>query len=128
MIDFRNLELSEIQNGYMENEDYYTCIFCEQQFDKEQVFSINDNFYSAKYAIKNHINTVHGGVFEQLINLDKIILEINDKLNFESNIEYSEIQINKILKTIYSDHVTLRRLLIEYGLLQRSVDCLKYWR
>ncbi len=244
MIDFRNLELSDIHNGYISDDKCHTCIFCEQVFNKEEVFSIGDKFYNSSYAIKNHINSIHGGVFEQLINLDKkqttltdlqkeyfkllhsskndkeiaeilktntsivrnqrftfkekamqaktyltlynlsvedsnyeqfVPININAKmiddryfctdleknkilknflicdnpikiksipakakhklviLNeiqklFKQNLKYTEVEINDILKPIYSDYASLRRLLIEYSLLQRSTDCLKYWR
>lgn len=41
--------------------------------------------------------------------------------------KYSEKQIDEVLKVIYSDHVTIRRYLIEYGFLDRTVDCKEYW-
>ena len=41
---------------------------------------------------------------------------------------YSEPQVNDILRTIYSDFALLRRYLIEYGFLQRTKDCRSSWR
>lgn len=47
--------------------------------------------------------------------------------NFKVGIMYSEPEINKVLKRIYEDYVTIRRAMIEYGFLERSDDCKKYW-
>ncbi|WP_236719720.1 DUF2087 domain-containing protein [Neobacillus mesonae] len=32
-----------------------------------------------------------------------------------------------MLKSIYADFATIRRYLIEYGFMDRSKDCMKYW-
>jgi len=46
---------------------------------------------------------------------------------FESGRNYSEKEVNEILKNVYKDHVTLRRYLIEYGFLDRKSDGSRYW-
>ena len=56
----------------------------------------------------------------------KIILLREIVSNFKSNKDYSEIEVNRILKRIYDDFPTLRRALIEYGFLERSNDCSVY--
>lgn len=55
-----------------------------------------------------------------------ILQEIINK--FEFNKQYSEKDVTQILKPIFEDHVTLRRYLIEYGFLDRKLDCSQYWR
>ncbi|MDS0526380.1 DUF2087 domain-containing protein [Clostridium sp. SHJSY1] len=55
-----------------------------------------------------------------------IILEEITK-NFSKGKTYSEKEINRILKRIYEDYVTLRRALIEYGYIERTNDCKSYW-
>lgn len=47
--------------------------------------------------------------------------------NFSSGRSYSEKEVNRILKRIYEDNASLRRALIEYGFIERSDDCSKYW-
>ena len=47
--------------------------------------------------------------------------------NFHKGKIYSKKDINKTLKRIYEDNATIRRYLIEYGFLDRSKDCSKYW-
>ncbi len=54
-----------------------------------------------------------------------ILREIAKK--FEQGQTYTEKEVNKILENIYSDYVTLRRYLIEYGFLNRKPDGSQYW-
>lgn len=46
---------------------------------------------------------------------------------FEQNRIYTEKEVNEILKYAYSDFATIRRYLIEYGFMERKVDCSQYW-
>lgn len=46
---------------------------------------------------------------------------------FETGRQYSEKEINAVLESAYSDYVTLRRYLIDYGLLDREDDGSSYW-
>ena len=54
-----------------------------------------------------------------------IVLSIVIK-NIE-DIEYSEKELNIVLKEIYSDFVTLRRALIDFRFMNRTIDGSKYW-
>lgn len=47
---------------------------------------------------------------------------------FDPDRAYSEKEVNAILEKVYSDHVTIRRLLIDYGFLTRRVDGSEYRR
>lgn len=46
---------------------------------------------------------------------------------FEQNRRYTEKEVNGILSDIFDDYVTLRRYLIEYGYMDRTIDCKEYW-
>lgn len=46
---------------------------------------------------------------------------------FAADKSYSENEVNAILKPFYHDYVLLRRSLIDYGFLDRTVDCSSYW-
>jgi hypothetical protein len=48
--------------------------------------------------------------------------------SFESNRDYSEREVNFILKKFHEDHASLRRYLIDTGLLERESDGSRYWR
>ncbi len=47
---------------------------------------------------------------------------------FEPGVRYTEKQVNEKLQLVYTDHSSLRRYLIDAGLLQRSSGGKEYWR
>ncbi len=57
----------------------------------------------------------------------KIIVLTEICKNFRKNQRYTEKEVDRILKRIFDDHVTIRRYLIEYGFLDRNTDGSKYW-
>jgi hypothetical protein len=50
--------------------------------------------------------------------------------NFEAKRHYTEKEVNAVLKAAnaFSDHVTLRRELVNHQLLARKSDCSDYWK
>ncbi len=57
---------------------------------------------------------------KKYITLSIIMEDIQDKY-------YSEKELNVILKEIYPDYVTIRRALIDYGFMERTLDGKQYW-
>lgn len=57
----------------------------------------------------------------------KVILLGEIIKNFNVGKKYKETEVNRILKRIFEDYVTIRRALIQYGFLDRSRDCSEYW-
>ena len=47
--------------------------------------------------------------------------------NFHRKKTYSEVEVNRILSRIYDDYPYIRRLLIEYGFLERTSSGNAYW-
>jgi DNA-binding CsgD family transcriptional regulator len=48
--------------------------------------------------------------------------------HFQPGHRYTEAEVNQILEAIFDDHVTLRRYLVDYGLIDRVPDGSQYWR
>lgn len=46
---------------------------------------------------------------------------------FDRNRQYSEKEVNEILKEVYADYAMLRRHLVEYGFMDRIPDGSTYW-
>jgi hypothetical protein len=46
--------------------------------------------------------------------------------SFEPGVRYTENEVNDVLRTVYDDHVALRRYLIDEGFLARDAGI--YWR
>ena len=57
----------------------------------------------------------------------KVILLSQLIQRFDPEKRYTEKEVNEVLKRAYSDYVTLRRYLIEYGYLDRLKDGSAYW-
>lgn len=57
----------------------------------------------------------------------KIVVLKEIAKNFKNDRSYSEVEVNRILKRIHEDYPYLRRLLIEYGFLDRTRDGKNYW-
>ncbi|MCP4610664.1 MAG: DUF2087 domain-containing protein [Planctomycetes bacterium] len=57
----------------------------------------------------------------------KVAIQRHIMGRFAKGRRYSEKEINSILKSIYSDHVSIRRYLIDYGFLDREKNGAEYW-
>lgn len=70
----------------------------------------------------------HGGLKQFPAKEKKKIILLHEIMkNFKQDTEYSEAEVDKVLKRIYEeDYPTIRRALIEYGFMDRSMDCKIY--
>lgn len=245
---FWNATIDEVKLGYIETEEEYKCIICEETFQKGRIYEIKSELYDARKAVDIHIEEKHNSMLEYLLGMNsaftgvsdiqrelialiyqglsdkevagklgvaqstirnhryklrekekqaKLFLAMMDLLskntnkninklekevicdahktaknlddrynttdkeksdviktymdengalksypakekkkivvlaeitkNFSKGKTYSEKEVNRILKRIYEDYVTIRRALIEYGFIERSNDCSSYW-
>lgn len=74
-----------------------------------------------RYIVNGRIETLPSKEKRRIIILQYIIEK------FKPNREYTEKEVNKIIGEIYDDYVTIRRYFIEYGFMERTKDCSKYW-
>lgn len=245
---FWNGTIDELRNGFIENDQEYKCIICEEVFQKGRIYKVSSELYDAKRTAEHHIEINHGSMLGYLLGMNsaftglsdiqrkvltlmsqglsdkevakklgvaqstirnhryklrqkekqaKIFLAMmellskntNEKINklekqvicdphktattlddrynitdkekqsvikiymddegalksypskakkkiivleeivknFSKGKVYTEKDINRILKRIYEDYVTIRRALIEYGFIERTDDCSSYW-
>lgn len=78
MIEIDELTVSEIVDGYIydgENQ-CFICLLCGKQFEKGEIFQLNERFYDAEKAIEVHLNEEHPERFNELINSDSKYLSI----------------------------------------------------
>ena len=57
----------------------------------------------------------------------KIVILTAIAAQFEKGRHYTEREVNDVLLPIYADYVTIRRYLISYGLMNRTVSGSDYW-
>lgn len=69
------------------------------------------------------------GPLQRLPKKQKQIIAVLTKLieRFDKERNYSQDEVNRILEAAYTDYVTLRRYMVDYGLLNRKPDGSVYW-
>ena len=74
------LTLEELKQGYTfdPQEQSYRCLLCGAAFTQGIVYPEEEQFYEAKLYIRRHIQREHGGVFANLLELDKKLTGITD--------------------------------------------------
>ena len=79
--------------------------------------------------IATYFDTTEPLTLKSLPSKDKRKIIVLRKIStlFKIDVKYTEKEINEILKSVYSDFATIRRYLIEYGFMERTTDCKKYW-
>jgi len=55
-----------------------------------------------------------------------ILNRVTEEIEFGVN--YTEQELNKIIKDIYFDYILVRRYLVEYGFVSRKIDGSSYWK
>ena len=86
--------------------------------NKEEQSKILSTYF--KKGLDGQIDTFPSKEKRKLIILEHILKRL------DSNQIYSEKELNEILKTVYTDYVTIRRSLIVYGFMERSKDGRRY--
>lgn len=71
MKNINELKFEELKQGYVQEKKQYHCVFCERQTNIGEVYQINNRFFEAEQAMKQHIKEEHGSVFKQLVDMEK---------------------------------------------------------
>lgn len=75
-----------------------------------------------KDGLDGKVSTIPSKEKRKLILLNHIVKR------FDQETQYTEKEMNEILKGVHEDFVSLRRYLIEYGYFDRANDGSQYWR
>lgn len=77
---FKELSVEELVKGYVKRQKTgeYSCIFCGEIYEEGVVYSIGGRMVTAEKAAGEHMEEVHGGVFNALVSLDKQICGLSD--------------------------------------------------
>lgn len=78
---FWNASLEELKCGYIQQGNYYICLFCGETFEKGMIYPVDNLLYDAERYARYHIEKVHQSVFEYLIQLDKKLTGLTDHQN-----------------------------------------------
>lgn len=67
---FWNSTVDELKNGFIEDEGGYSCIICEERFQKGRIYEINSNLYDARKATQLHIEEKHESMLQYLLGMN----------------------------------------------------------
>ncbi|GAA0116078.1 DUF2087 domain-containing protein [Clostridium senegalense] len=75
---FWDATIEEVKKGYVENDDSYKCIICEEIFTKGRIYEIESCLYDAKKTMEIHIKDKHSSVIEYLLGMNSSFTGISD--------------------------------------------------
>ncbi len=75
---FWSANIDEVKCGFVENEQDYKCIICEEAFEKGRIYEINSEFYDARKATELHIEKNHGLMLEYLLGMNSTFTGLTD--------------------------------------------------
>jgi hypothetical protein len=107
-----NEDIIDVHEGAKMVDDRYITTKAEEEQILSSMFSSMDPLILTTFPAREK---------KKIVVLKKIAEQ------FERNKQYSEKELNVILKEIYEDFATIRRYLIEYGFMERTNDCKYYW-
>ena len=99
------------------------------QFEgKRPSFEAKEEPEDARRVLKNFLNA-DGSLKQIPLQGNKLLIVLNfivDAFAFDAN--YTEKEVNTILRRFHVDTATLRRYLVDNGLMDRESDGTRYWR
>ena len=117
-------------NGVYDLDEKAIESFARGQFEgKRPLFEAKEEeSEDARKVLKNFLNA--DGTLKQIpLQSNKLLIILNfivDAFAFDAN--YTEKEVNTILRRFHLDTATLRRYLVDHGLMARESDGTRYWR
>ncbi|MCL2463183.1 MAG: DUF2087 domain-containing protein [Defluviitaleaceae bacterium] len=116
-------------------------VFGGNDMSKDDIVPIHDQaaYYDDRYVIteeerasvlKTYFASLDPPVLKAFPPKEKRKVVILTKIaeQFKPGCEYTEKEVNQIIKAIFEDVPAIRRYLIMYGFLERTTDGAKYWK
>ncbi|MBO0410686.1 DUF2087 domain-containing protein [Enterococcus hulanensis] len=104
----------------------------QDEFTANSLIDSDERFISSKKEREKVFDTFldENGKAVQIPKKEKKRIILLQRLaeSFAPEKQYTEKQVNEIISEMFEDFVTIRRYLIEYGILGRTVDGTTYWK
>jgi len=75
---FWSATIEEVKKGYVEIDEEYKCIICEDVFQKGRIYEIKSELYDAKKATDIHVEEKHGSMLEYLLGMNSAFTGVSD--------------------------------------------------
>lgn len=83
-MDIKSIELfwsatiDEVKKGYIETDEDYKCIVCEETFQKGRIYEIKSELYDARRSTEIHIEEKHNSMLEYLLGMNSAFTGVSD--------------------------------------------------
>lgn len=104
--------IEEVKNGFIENDQEYKCIICEETFQKGRIYEINSKLYDSRKTIEFHIEERHGSMLEYLLGMNSVFTGLTD--------------VQKQLLTLISQGLLDKEVAVKLGVAQSTVRNHRY--
>lgn len=109
---FWNATIEEVKMGYVEHDEDYKCIICEETFQKGRIYEINSEFYDARKAADIHIEKKHNSMLEYLLKMNSTFTGVSD--------------VQSQLMTLVSEGLSDKEIAIKLGVAQSTIRNHRY--
>ncbi|NMM64254.1 DUF2087 domain-containing protein [Clostridium sp. P21] len=109
---FWDATIEEVKKGYVELEESYKCIICEEEFTKGRIYEIDSMLYDCKKAIELHISEKHGSTLEYLLGMNPSFIGIS--------------QVQRELLVLIASGLTDKEIAVKLGVAQSTIRNHRY--
>ena len=109
---FWSAAVDEIEKGYIEDEQEYRCIVCEEAFQKGRIYDLDGKLYDARKAAELHITERHGSMLEYLLGMNSAFTGLSD--------------IQRELLTLIAQGLSDKEVAVQLGVAQSTIRNHRY--
>lgn len=99
---------SELANGYKLIKKEYTCLICGMTYCTEEVYPVDNHFYTAEKMIQKHIEKEHGSMFDYMVHMNKSYTSLSENQKEVLVLMYKGASDAKIAKELSLSESTIR--------------------
>jgi hypothetical protein len=75
---FWSATIEEVKKGYIETNEEYKCIICEEAFQKGRIYEIKSELYDVRKATDIHVEEKHGSILEYLLEMNSTFTGVSE--------------------------------------------------
>lgn len=106
--EFWNAGIDDVKKGYIEDDNEYKCLICNERFTKGRIYEIDSLLYDAEKAVKLHIENKHTSMLHYLINMNSSFTGISETQKELISLFYEGLSDKDISKKLGIAQSTIR--------------------
>ncbi|MTK12320.1 MAG: DUF2087 domain-containing protein [Clostridiaceae bacterium] len=109
---FWDATIEDVKKGFIESDEHYKCIICEEEFTKGRIYKIDSNLYDSRKAAELHIEKSHGSTLEYLLGM---------------NIAFTGIsEVQRDVLVLIASGLTDKEIALKLGVAQSTIRSHRY--